>query len=733
MKNNKILGAAIFLLVILFVMSCSEDPVSPTKEQPIEALAAAEIGSGGGKVESENVSIIVPPGAFTEKHNVAIYSNKDDGSFGENTASSSFRLSGIPNSYNQPIKIKLKYKGELSGQSFIAVGDKTTDIVNEDSSIVYNLLTASDSSGFLIGELSANTKANLLKSEAAEIGDPFDKVIHAVTAYNSLQTEHFILSYPISLASQASNVGTVMEDAYSIVLNDLGFSLNKDNERMLVTVAIQNKAVTGYFKLNLSRDLLSMSKYGDIKIGLGKKMLDLGIEYLLPYNFDKYSANFLVNYYWLKKAILTWSEGLFTDDPNFKYPTNFPANAMAPFNGMRAGAGGDYDKILFINHGYGMSSMIKYLVDDSRFGKAGIVKTYQDIFQDVNSITALINNIDAMVADWWPDFIKTYMNGEIYNIPKDYFLENTKLEWSINDENDTLKVFAASDPTVKFYPDLSAKLFKINLNYPDLDPSSGMLLSMKSPVFEEGLALVVFGVKNGELIYLETAHSQDFEIPDLKDYYDNNMRQFLVALVNSNFTSINYIGESDIDLEIKVTPKEQKVQFNRCTFSYTITHNVHYEYRTSEGVTSDADYSKLVHTFGFFEGSLQGNIFSGSFEEDDGLGNTVNQTVTVVLNSSQDTLTNFSITHTEVSTYSDNISNIFKSMSGANLRKTGNDGERIIFSVEGPNTCDYVITSDFTENVRYESGSAWTTQNSTTTSWGECDDYNRIDIYLWKE
>ncbi|VAX29644.1 hypothetical protein MNBD_IGNAVI01-1594, partial [hydrothermal vent metagenome] len=582
-------------------------------EKPTEALAVAEIGPGGGTVKTNDVSIVVPSGAFNEKHNVAIYSVADDGAFGENTVSSSFKISGLPNDYTKAIKIKMKYTGELSGQSFIAAGDKVFDDVSGDTTTVYNLFQASDSSGYLIGILPASVDASLSKRESTEFGDPFYKIINAVTAYNWLQTENFSISYPRTLEFNASFIAAVLEDAYSIVINDLGFSFNNYLGKWNVTVVVQKEAVNDDFgflshKLNISRDMVRLGKYSEIKLAMGISLINLGIDD----SYSQISSNMEGdNYYWLEVAIKTWAEELFTDDPNFQYPAKFTANAMAPFNGMRAGAGTDYDRDIFNKHGYGMSSMIKYLVDDTRYGKTGIGKTYQDIGKGVDPIAALINNMDAMVTDWWPDFIKTYMNGEIYHLPNDYFLDYAKLEWNINDENDILKIFASSDPAVKFYPDLSAKLFKINLNYANFDASSSMLFSMKGPVTEDGLSLIVFGIQNGEQVYLGTASAQDLEIPNLKEYYDNNMRQFLVVLVNCLGGS-PFLGESDIDLTIKINKKDESIlSLTKCIVSVKTLTVIHREF--NDGSQDDLiKYTTFLSDYAL--GSFNGNVYTGTYD-----------------------------------------------------------------------------------------------------------------------
>ena len=115
---------------------------------------------------------------------------------------------------------------------------------------------------------------------------------------------------------------------------------------------------------------------------------------------------------------------------------------------------------------------------------------------DIDPISALLKTVDGNVVDWLPDFTKKYLNGEIYDLPIEKFIDSAELEWSINSETDTLKNYDSFP--ANYFPDLSAKLFKINLNYQPIDETYKMLVSMKGPVTEFGLSLVVFGIQDNE-------------------------------------------------------------------------------------------------------------------------------------------------------------------------------------------------------------------------------------------
>ncbi|MCB9248419.1 MAG: hypothetical protein H6613_07660 [Ignavibacteriales bacterium] len=138
-----IIRQIITLFIISFfilTLSCSDDPSSPKKEDedplPEETVT---IGVEGGTVEKGDLKLTIPAGAFDEDYNISVSEVEDDGAFGDNAVTPSYKISGIPGDYSKPLKLVAKYSGDLSGKSYLGIGQKSLDIIEESSSIVFNM------------------------------------------------------------------------------------------------------------------------------------------------------------------------------------------------------------------------------------------------------------------------------------------------------------------------------------------------------------------------------------------------------------------------------------------------------------------------------------------------------------------------------------------------------------------------------------------------------------------
>ena len=60
----------------------------------------------------------------------------------------------------------------------------------------------------------------------------------------------------------------------------------------------------------------------------------------------------------------------------------------------------------------------------------------------------------------WEPFLREYVTGNIYNVPKGEFLLYRSGSFLLKSDTDRTKSFTDS------YPDLSAKLYMIGLNFP---------------------------------------------------------------------------------------------------------------------------------------------------------------------------------------------------------------------------------------------------------------------------
>lgn len=696
----------LFILIVLFllfsIMGCSDDPSSPPEEE-YKPTTSATIGSSGGTVGNDDILITVPAGAFSLETEIAIFNDPYETAFGENAVSNYYKITGIPDDYSKPIKLKMKYSGDLSEQSYLAVGSKSYDLVNGDSSIVHELYTASDSSGYLISELPVYNNLSLPKSSVTSGSHGiFDEVyVNLASGYKTKITQNFNIQYPGSTEQYVEVAEEIFEGALNIIRSDLEVNYFPNDTKGFVVIKVQEKPVKGKYELHqIAKSLFNVSleaiitdvvSNGDLRYRTAGSLL----ERELWYRATQTNSSAAI---WYIYAVYSWMEELFTSDSNYKNPKSFPEYAITPFNGLRADKGENSEANFDLNlqHGIGMSSVIKYLTDDERYGKVGIGKTFGGVSQSVLTTASLLNSMDALLADWWPDFLKEYVGGNIYDVPIGYFLDNKSQSWEINSIEDTSRLFSIT------YPDLSAKMFEINLNYQPPDTSYKMLLSMDAPSGLDGLALIMFGIKNGEPEYLETAHAQDFEIPNLKSYYDDGMTQFLAVLVNCLVTSDDYLGESDIDLTIKI---KRKMDYNVCNAIMAIPIEMR-TYNPDTGEESFSTQTGLPNTNPKAIGSFDGNTWTGYFNEDGWSGQLV-----ATLNENYTMVTNMDFTYQ----YNDERDKFTMGYSFTNIPiHPWDPGLYILYYRDDPNLCSHV------SNVVYNSQSG--SVSRTLYSGPNCDD-----------
>jgi hypothetical protein len=712
-KSLLILLASVVLITSL---SCSDDPSSPKKEDddPIPQDAVT-IGVEGGTVEKGDLTITIPAGAFDGNYDISVSKVEDDGAFGTNTISSTFHIKGLPSDYNKTIKLATKYTGELSGESYLAVGKKVYNVFVEDTSIVYDLFTAKDSSDYLVAEIPYFSYSLEKTVNKSTLSDNDNLSVKAISSLNSTETQHFTIMISEFYKQYTSTVAEIFEDAYKVIYEVLELPflegerfvyIDFDEESDPVTT---NRILEEHRNYNINKMFFTVNgiylennQYNKILVGAVQKL---------------FINDRLNDYYWTNRAIYYWLEDLVTDDPNYKYPYDFLDNAMAPFNGIEIN---NTDKFSHVNHARGMTSIFKYLQQIPSFDLKSIGHMFNS--SGVRKITGLLNAVGTPVVNWYPKFFEDYINGKIYDIPIDYFLEKTQHEWNIDNENDKLKIFESSDFLIKNYPDLSAKLFKINLNYADIGASQNMLFSMKGPVTEFGLSLVIFGVQNGDAVHLGTVDAQDFEIENLKDYYDNNMRQFLVCLVNSTITSEDYLGQSDIDLTIEITPKttisDFDLTYTKCIATIAINANLEVE---TEGSTENKT-ELLIFSSETTIGSFEGNTYTGSYYTPAFGGGYFSGEIILTLNETLDTIK--TATFTGLDENPDWGIRWEKGFTATNIPIHQWENNVFTFPYEDTNVCSSI------ESVHYIYK-----QNSGTTTYinHTCDEFSNISFRFSKE
>jgi hypothetical protein len=558
--------------ILCLLVGCSGDsPTGPGPDDDAYALEGTEtVGAAGGTIEIEDFSLTVPAGAFDGDHTLKLFASSKDQPFDQNQVTRAFRLEGLPGEVSLPLHLRIKYEGTLSAESFIALGERFFDYVQGDSATAFSLQSASDSSGYLVGEIAPAGGSTLGPREGgfgatAKLADlPEALRLLGLSGYEGRYGEHFWLAFPVDLVEvSAPQVETMLEEVYTNIVTDLGLPwpwamrINIVINDLGPSVgAYSSPIISGMPMLFISRQHLSQGDFTTVRVDVGKELLSW-----ILLTFDQSAVE--PGHFWLWNAVIAWSEEVFTDDAGYGYPAAFAGNEMAPFNGMRAGAGDGSDVDREFRHGHGMSAVIKYLVDDPRFGMGGIKGTYETIQSGSNAMAALLNNVDETVADWWPGFFEDYVGGGIYGVGGDVFTKSQNLSgsWTVDGENDTLMSFTNN------FPDLSAKSYLINLTYNSLDESAGLLLTLTGELTTP-VSLVVFRVDRASVTYLGRSTAQGsaaFEVPDLKDLIAAGLHKLLVVAVDCN-VSDTYLDESSLDLEMKIRTKPVGPQFNSFDF-----------------------------------------------------------------------------------------------------------------------------------------------------------------------
>jgi len=639
----------LFSLSLFFLSTCKKDPISSA---PLTAVATNQIGPDGGKLETADFSLEVPTGSFTDETTLNLYISSDPSSFGDNGVSQSFLVEGIPDVFDKPIGLAIKYSGELGDSSYIAIGETADDFFTGDSSVVHRFISIKDSAGFLVGKIKPRIKSDLnigiMKSRDFDL---VGNIFQAITKYGAVTTnnEHFEISYPKTLYSEGivEEFGDLLEELHDKIKNefDLNFyfkdeewcnSRNVSHPCWIWPVPIniknvENKIIGGLNKskdpitrygpyINIDGTLLGSSHDSEARILLGKDLFALR---MLTMKYDTYFYN---ERKWLAWATYEWLEGFFGNDTDPQIPTNFEGNELSPFNGLQFG------NFIGDSYGQGMTSMIKYLVDKKILALNKIGDIFNTIHeQNIHPVTALLSSVNALVADWWPDYIENLIDGKIYNIDSSVFLNSNFIygTWPINNEDDNIKIFSASDEGIVPYPDLSAKMFIVNLNYSGIDESASLYLDSyrSNAANNDGIATLVFGVNSSNTLqHLTTAKNSATVLPKkLKEYFDEDIRQFLVVVVNSTHNGTDYLGITDVELILEVK-EEEPTLYTTCEVEVNYRGQLHYvtEYDSPNLADSDETYwTNWGFTFpANSSGSFMGNTFTYEYNRVEDSNNT---------------------------------------------------------------------------------------------------------------
>ncbi len=289
---------------------------------------------------------------------------------------------------------------------------------------------------------------------------------------------------------------------------------------------------------------------------------------------------------------------------------------MQPFSGINA-INMEDDIILSSDpqhreylHGYGMTPLIKFLLENYNKDLNLLAKIYielRDRFGRQHPVEAILNQVGTPENIWWPEFHKAYLEGSIWDIPGQTFMEKIDSENKVDfvDENDTLKYLDRS------YPDLSARLFQVNLSK-NLSASvlgDGDQLNFKlgpKSLNLDYVKILVFSFKDGKVTFL--SEGDEVTIDRVKDLIDSGITTLLATVVNSA-NEYPFLEEMNIELTIKII-KEKVWPWKYVTIEATVTDAIMQSPSMGETSWGNFNYKLNEH---LLEASDDGTHFTASW------------------------------------------------------------------------------------------------------------------------
>jgi len=690
-------------------ITCTKDPTSNQPGEEKEADLIQAIGSEGGVITSENIQIHIPKNAFQKLIELKVYFNTEN-DFPDDAVTQSVEIVGLPQSFFKPIRISIKHNGDLSPDNLMALGSKNQNPLAEDTTMIYNMFETKDSSGYLVFNIPPRDFENFELSKHSkrvntnDFSKDFERLCGVGNYHVSKDNHRFHFYYPKSVEPYIPQLDYMCDDCYyNILVSKLDFSFDDFSELWPINVVIRNSdemknqlihAGLGFlginknpqhqnFYIDINKNSILTGQWDYLKKDLGKQLTNIT---LLLYGGLKRTIE-EIDYLWMAEAVVNWSEEYYSDQGSFIAPRRFVNSEITPFNGFCSGARNQYYEVK--RHGKGMSSVFKYLTNDPVYGIKGPSKTYELIKNGVEPPTALLNTTNRMVADWWPGFFHDFVNGDIYDVNASIFLDQTNIKrtWKIKDANDTQIIYSSSD--LDNYDHLSAKLFSVELDYANIDATANLLIDADGIVNDDGIAVIVYGVKDNELHFLgETKNDNaSVELENLRDYYDNNWRQFLIVVVNS-MHSPPYIGKSEIDLTLSVREAPTQPVYKTCKVGLRCLR--HYDREHSNGNTDNWDNDSHLTTSNFYEGSFEGNTFISSYEYSNNPPSYKKVgTITVNLNSTYDKIESFTWDEVYTLIHNEDFEEVI-SLSGENLPLDPNYYGAIGYFIDGAESVNQI-------------------------------------------
>lgn len=638
----------LFLCMLpLLLNSCKKNLNEPIPEElPPEDQAFSElvVDASGGILETEDFTLSVPEGAFDTTVTLRLYLEENDPVPTEEKVTNAYQLTGLNCNWNEPLELKIRYEGTLEGESYIAIGYKYYDVELEDSVLVNELFSADDSEGFLKCTLPPMEAANAIAKST--MLTPYDHpvilltklILRGLSKTGTLKSESAEIKYDLGIdQSKVETFASYMDEAMYF-FHAMGL-LDKDIYQGDYKVRVQIFDEPSEFsnpsfiepKYRTWAGISPKSRFNTLShvfmikipessfLNADDKQLRMlageGIFRFETYFFFENEKN------WLHWASIFWVREYFYGSNLRSVGGKNPYSLlMQPFWGINTNNMED-DIILPWNpltrdylHGYGMTPLLKYLLENHNEDLDLLTKMYYELMQTSDRkhpVEAILNSVSTTEDIWLPGFFKDYLEGTIWDIPGETFLEKIDSDDVVNfvNETDTLKYLDRD------YPDLSARLFQVNLAIDLVESGLGDGDKLKFELGPKSLNMdyvkvLVFRYKKGEIAFL--GEGSEVTVNNVKSLLENGDATLLAAVVNSA-NEYPFLEKMNIELTIKLV-KERIWPWKYVTIDALVTDAIH-----TSPTMGETSWGNFTHKLAdhLLEESEDGTRFTASWLEQD--------------------------------------------------------------------------------------------------------------------
>jgi hypothetical protein len=580
----------------ILLAACSDKGSTSPSKGDGKAIKTETIGSEGGVLDTENFDIEIPAGAFDAEQELTVYSTSAEKPFGDNCITDLYRLVGLPETFSKPLTVHIRYQGNLSEASWVAVGMPMVSTLQYEEVTGYVLNAARDSSGFLVGEFSpppdGAPKTGILPyGRSADAPGSF--YFGGVTGQGPHTTEHFQIIAPSGKADAAAlaRTGGYLENAYDVIGEFFGFRYDQRSSwpiQVTLDDLSANLSLAGscfisgwganYCCLNFEDDYAILPQHdNELRTTTGHEFFHL-VQFLyspadnwIPGNWQKYI--------WLWEAASTWSEEHFVTVPNY-VSTAFEGRELAAFNGMQPAGNEDAGV-----HGYGMAVLVKYL--ELKHGTDIARKIFETVRSEgPHPVDAVVLNVETPAA-WLEDFFSEFVTGNIYTMDPAFFMNAFSAS--------LFEVKPGAPKTFQFrraYRDLSAWIYPVMLKDPAV-PAGTAVRFEASGGDPSGTEITVFEYNGAGRSTRRIAYGVDrVTVGGIREMTDRGSH--LLVMVTNTHWSAPYKQTTDITLSGEIVTVSQNLTFNRAWVSLGDI-PVHYDRETTDSGGGGKVSESILH------------------------------------------------------------------------------------------------------------------------------------------